>query len=312
MVETEPQVYLQGAFLPKSKAALSVEDRGALFGDGVYEVLRYHNGRGFAVDAHHRRLYQSLEGIRLAPPTDTDRLDAVGRALLERNATPDAKLYWQVTRGPAPRAHAFPENPHPTLLVMSAPLSPLDPETTPPRLAASLQPDRRWADPWIKSLMLLPNVLARQAARDAGADEAILHRDGTVTEGSATNVFLVRDGALITHPPTDAILHGITRAHVLALAAEHGLATHERAFSTRELLEADEVFVCGTTQHIGAVCNIDGTAVGPPAQRGDAGPVTARLHKALLQRIASETVDGTSPDPTEAAPGSTGRSASDS
>ncbi len=278
-------VYLDGRFVPRSEAKLDVEDRGVLFADGVYEVLRAYGGHLYRAEAHLARLRQSLEGLRIAPPADVERLIGITLELLERNGRAEATVYWQVTRGVATRDRRMPAQPVPTVLVLTWPTAPLavsEAELT--CRSAILQPDRRWGRCWIKSLMLLDNVLAAQAAAAAAADEAIYHRDGTVTEGTAANVFIVHGGRLITTPADEAILAGITRARVIDIAAAAGLDLEQRHFNTTELATAEEVMLTGTTTNVAAVTNLDGVAIGS----GEPGPVARQLHTALLDDIRQE------------------------
>ncbi|MFW6059704.1 MAG: aminotransferase class IV [Phycisphaeraceae bacterium] len=284
MLDDQTYVYLNGSYLPKHKAALSVEDRGTLFGDGVYEVVRYYGGRPLAIEAHVDRLRASLRGIALDAPADVAQLPAISDELVQRNNMADAKVYWQITRGPAPRDHALPAQPQPSVLVMSYPAAPVDAQRDCPGWRAITAEDRRWQDCWIKSLMLLPNVLARHAAQAAGAHEAILHRDGTVTEGSSTNAMIVRNDTLRTHPADRHILGGVTRRLVLDLAQQLGYTVREEAFTLDELRAADEVLLTGTTTHVAAVTHIDDQPIGAAAP----GPVARALHEAFVRHVQTQ------------------------
>lgn len=277
----DPIVFLNGQYLPRSQATLSIEDRGTLFGDGVYEVLRYYAGRPFEMDAHMARLRRSLGGMQLAEPALAATLPQISDELVRRNRLPDAKLYWQITRGPAPRDHAFPAEVHPTVLAIAYPARPMSDEVM--RWRATLAEDVRWSCCWIKSLMLLPNVMAKSAARAAGCDEAILHREGVVTEGSSSNVFMVRGGEVWTHPADRWILGGVTRQVVIDVARAEGVAVHEACFTTDDLLGADEAFFSGTTTHVAAATHVEGQAIGD----GEPGPVTRRLARAFARRVAA-------------------------
>ncbi|MEX0654361.1 MAG: D-amino acid aminotransferase [Phycisphaeraceae bacterium] len=277
-------VYLNGHFLPKDQATLSVEDRGTLFGDGVYEVLEYYDGRPFAMQGHLDRLRQSLAGIRLPAPAAVDRLPEISDELLRRNHLTHARLYWQVTRGPAPRNHLPPDEPTPTVLAIPTPIAPLNVRAPVQCWKAITHDDLRWARCCYKTLMLLPNTLAKDEARRAGCQEAILHRNGTVTEGSATNVLAVCDGALWTHPADASILHGITRAIAIDLARALGLALHETALTVEQLRAAEEVMVTGTTARVTAITHVDGHPIGA----GEAGPVTTRLHETFLKQLSQQ------------------------
>jgi D-alanine transaminase len=277
-------VYLNGRYVPRSQATLDVEDRGALFGDGVYEVLRYYHGRPLALTEHLDRLSRSLKEISLDAGDEIEALPRVSEQLLQRNGLSDAKLYWQVTRGAARREHAFPKDVPPTVLAIASPEKPIDPSAPARGVSAILHEDERWHRCNIKSLMLLPNVLARNKALDVGAYEAILHRGDTVTEATCTSLFMVRKGSLVTHPANQWILPGITRLLVLRLARQAGILVRERSFTVGELLNADEVFLCGTTTHIAGVTHIDNQ----PIASGGVGALTQRLHEMFMERIAKE------------------------
>ncbi|MFW6031898.1 MAG: aminotransferase class IV, partial [Phycisphaeraceae bacterium] len=170
----------------------------------------------------------------------------------------------------------------PTVLAIAYPVGPMNLEETPASWRVCLDEDRRWTECWIKSLMLLPNVLARQAAREAGCQEVILHRDGRVTEGSAANVFIVRGGELVTHPADRWILSGITRNLLIELARAEGVTVREEPFTTDELLAADEIFFTGTTTHLAAAVEVDGQTIG----EGTPGPVTRQLHRIFVDHVA--------------------------
>ena len=296
MPDAAPTVYLNGDFLHYGDAALSIEDRGTLYADGVYEVLRYTAGRAFAIDDHAQRLTRSLAGIELTG-VDPPALAAASDKLVRRNRLTDAKVYWQVTRGPATRSHVIaPPNtdaaPTPTVLMIAYPADPPLPHDDPPSITAITVKDTRWTECWIKSLMLLPNTLARTRAARAGVGEAIFCRakpgttDVHVTEGSTTNLMIVRGCELYTHPDDGWVLPGITRHHVLRLARDLGLTVHETPFTPDTMLQADEVFVTGTTTAVTAVTFIDGHPIGT-ASREAAGPVTRRLAQAYRRAVAS-------------------------
>jgi D-alanine transaminase len=283
-----PHVYLDGRILPKREASLSVEDRGTLFADGVYEVLRYYAGRPLAMDAHVARLRRSLAAIRLAEPDEVDRLADITASVLDHSGLRDAKVYWQITRGSAARDYAIPRGVRPTVLVMAYPAAAVEVAAPPACLRAAILPDERWANCWIKSLMLLGNMLATNAALDAGVDAAILQRDGRVTEGASTNVFSVRDGELWTHPADRWVLAGVTRALVLEIAAESGIPVHERPVTVDALLSADEVLLTGTTTHVAAVGQVGDRRIGT----GEPGPITRQLHAGLMARIERACLAG--------------------
>lgn len=275
-------MYLNGVFLPRSQARLDIEDRGSMFADGVYEVIAYHHGRPLAMREHSDRLRASLQAIELSAPPQVDQLGPISDELVRRNGLENAKVYWQITRGSAPRDHAFPPpDTPPTVFAIAYPMAALDRRSEPAKLRAILVEDIRWHRCSIKSLLLLPNALAKNQAKKAGADEAILHRGPTVTEGTATSVFIVRDNQLWTHPADQWILDGITRRLVLRLAHETGVPAFERTFTTQQLLTADEVLICGTTTPVAGVVQIDQHTL----HDGQIGPTTRKLHDALVAYI---------------------------
>jgi len=265
--------FLNGAFLPLSEARVSVEDRAFLFGDGVYEVVRTYDGVPFLLPAHLDRLERSLAAVRIVPEWGRAALEEWIAGAVERARYPEAKVYVQVTRGAAPRDHKFPEVPVTTLIAVT-PIAPLPAETQEAGVAVISTPDLRWGRCDVKSLQLLPNVLARQEAADAGAFEALLvGPDGVVNEGAGSNLFVVVDGALVTPALGPRILAGVSRAYVLDLARGMGLATEERDLSLAEVYDAGEVMLSGTTIEVVGVVQVDGRAVGD----GRPGPVTRRL-----------------------------------
>jgi D-alanine transaminase len=278
-------VYLNGAYVPRGRATVSVDDRGFLFGDGVYEVIRVVAGGYVDADRHLARLRRSLSELRLPDPAgDGIDLLAVGTELLRRQgigSESQAVVYIQVTRGAAPRRHAFPAPGTPSTVFVSAwPFAPKH-ELMATGVAAITHADLRWQRCDIKSLNLLPNVLANQRATEQGAYEAILVRDGVVTEGTHSNAFAVVDGVLRTHPNGPAILPGVTRDIVLELARAEAIEVREEALGLDELARADEVFFTGTTTDVMPVISIDGRTV----RAGTPGPVTRRLGDSLARRM---------------------------
>ncbi len=275
-------VYLNGEYLPLEQATVSVEDRGFLFGDGIYEVVRYYGGRPFQLDAHRARLEHSAAGARLPLPPAVANLAGIMERLLAENNLQDTCFYIQATRGAArPRTHAFPARPQPLLLVMPQAPFALPPDGREHGIKTITVPDLRWARCDIKSIMLLPNVMAKTQAREAGAFEAILVRDGTVMEGSSTNIFAILDGALRTHPLDNSILGGITRQLALRLASDLKLKLLESAFTREEMYAAAEVFLTSTTAEVLPITRVDQHTIGT----GEPGPVTLRLYKAFCQAV---------------------------
>lgn len=267
-------VYLNGVFLPIDQACVPVLDRGFLFGDGVYEVIPVYGGNLFRLEQHLQRLDHSLAGVRIGNPLSRtlwrDTLDE----LVERNGGGDQSIYFQVTRGAAPkRDHAFPANVLPTVFMMSTPLAPLPADLAQNGIAAITLADIRWQMCDIKAITLLPNVLLRQEALDKGAAEAILLRDGLAVEGAASNLFIVKDGAIITPPKGPQLLPGITRDLILELAAAHQVSHREAVITEAELRAADEIWLTSSTREILPVTRLDGQAV----SGGKPGPVWTRM-----------------------------------
>lgn len=270
--------FLNGRFLPLAEATISIEDRGFQFGDGVYEVIRTYRGHPFKLDAHFARLDRSAQAINLRQPYPPEQWAKYVTEGLRLAGFPEAKIYVQITRGTAPRDHAYAPDLQPTVLMTIRELQPLNAAIQANGVAAMTMKDIRWGRCDIKSINLLANVLARQQARERGVFEAILVRDNQVTEGAVSNVFIVRDRKLITAPEGAWILSGVTREIVLGLARHEGLTVQERYCSEQELLGATEVFLTGTTVEVLGVVQIDGKQIG----RGQPGPVTLSLAKRFL------------------------------
>jgi D-alanine transaminase len=271
-------VYLNGAFMPMAEARVPVLDRGFIFGDGVYEVIPVYSRHPFRLEEHLRRLQASLDAIRLPNPHPAAEWARLVRRLIELNAPQDQSVYLHVTRGVARRDHAFPQGVAPTVFMMSNPL------TTPPAaqvetgVAAITAQDNRWLRCDIKAIALLPNVLLRQLAVDAGCAETLLIRDGTLTEGAASNIFVVRRGVVLAPPKNHLMLPGITYDVVLELAAAAGLPHEVREVGEDELRGAEEVWLTSSTREVLAVTRLDGKAVGA----GVPGPLFKRMY-ALYQ-----------------------------
>ncbi len=265
--------FVNGRFVPWHEATVSIDDRGFQFGDGVYEVIRTYGGKPFELDAHLRRLARSLGELRLPTIYSPAQWAAWIEQGLRQAQYAEAKVYIQVTRGVAPRDHAFPADTRPTIIMTIRELHSLPAHHRKSGVSARTTEDLRWGRCDIKSLNLLPNVLARQEAIQAGVFEAILIRGGLVTEGSVSNVMVVQQGALVTAPEGPHILSGVTRNVVLELARKEGLPIEERYVPVSALYAADEVMLTGTTVEIVGVVNIDGRTIGA----GTPGPVTRAL-----------------------------------
>lgn len=274
---------INGRFMPLSEACVSVNDRGFLFGDSVYEVARTYGGRIWALRRHLDRLARSLEAIEI---TGVD-LDALRENMLEayrRAAAPDAVIYVQISRGVAPRSH-LPNGPMiPTVLVTVRPLDSPPAKSWRDGVAAILVPETRWARRDVKSTNLLPNILAKQEAHRRGAFEAIFVTDeGWVDEGSSTNVFIVNSGIVRTPPKGHSLLPGITRDIVVETARREGIPVEELPVTREALLGSDEVFLTGTSSEVLGVVSIDGQQIGA----GAVGAVTRRLHALYRARVAA-------------------------
>ena len=262
--------FLNGAFLPLQDASVPVMDRGFLFGDGVYEVIPVYAGKLFRLDHHLKRLRNSLDAIRIEKPLSNADWQSMLNELVSRNEEPDQAVYLQVTRGvAAKRDHAFPPDCKPTVFAMSTSMPPsVDIDKISGATAVTF-PDIRWKLCNIKAITLLPNVLLRQQAIDAGAAEAILIRDGYAVEGAASNLFIVKDGMLITPPNSPTLLPGVTRDLIIELAANHAVAFREADISEAELFSADEIWLSSSTREISPVTLLDETVI----SNGKPGPV---------------------------------------
>jgi D-alanine transaminase len=277
-------VYLNGEFLPRDRARISPEDRGFLFADAIYEVVRFGAGRPYRLAEHMERMHDGLNAVRIS--ADPSFFPEVATRLLAENGLEkeDALVYAQVSRGAAPRYHAFPPaGTRPTVFAYAR-------LTDPPPLAeggrAIFAADERWGRCDVKSVMLLPNVLASQKAREANAIEAILVRDGIVWEGTKANLFACSNGVVRTAPRGPRILPGVTRAAALEAAAALGYAVDERPIPVDDLLAADEVFLASTTLWTYPLVEVEGHTIGD----GRPGPVAARIRAALQSEFRGERV----------------------
>lgn len=276
-------VYLNGEYLPRSEARLSVDERGFFFGDGVYEVTRAVDGRLFESARHLKRLGRGLRELRLEPSLSLEEIEAVSLELLRRNdiTTGEGTVYLQITRGAAPRTHHFPPAGTPCTIFLSAQRFTLPSDKRTSGVAVVTYPDIRWSRCDIKTVNLLAAVMAKQHAVDHGVFEAIFVRESAVTEGSHTNVFGVIDGELRTYPSSNLILPGITRDVVLELARELGMPVNETPFHTHHIPQLQECFLTGTTTDVMPIVSIDGVAVAD----GTPGTMTKALYEALAARI---------------------------
>jgi len=280
--------YVNGRYLPQARAMVHIEDRGYQFGDGVYEVCEIKGGALIDEARHIERLRRSLKELSIGAPLALGALALVMREIIARNKISDGYLYLQVTRGVAPRDHCFPiPSVRPSLVMTARAIDPAKGATLAAKgIAVVSMPDIRWKRPDIKTIGLLPNVLARQAAKEQGAYEAwLIDAEGMVTEGSASNAWIVsQDGVIITRHIDNAILRGVTRTTLLELIAADGLRLEERSFSLAEAKAAREAFITGATTLVMPVVCIDGEPVGD----GRPGPLAHRL-RARFHGMAAAT-----------------------
>lgn len=268
-------VYLNGEYLPLDQACVPVLDRGFIFGDGVYEVIPVYGGKAFRLPHHLQRLKNSMQAVRIANPYSDEEWSNIIDGVVTRNDNGDQSIYLQITRGVARRDHRFPGDTKPTVFVMSNLFEPVPQQQLEHGVAAITLDDIRWQYCSIKSIALLPNILLRQQAVEQGAAEAILLRNGEVTEGAASNVFIVKDGVIITPPKTDCLLPGITRDLVVEQAQQHGLAIKEAIITQTELETADEIWLTSSTKEILPVTRLNNQPVG----NGKPGVVWHQMHK---------------------------------
>lgn len=250
--------YYNGVFAPIDELMVPACDRGMYFGDGAYEAIRVEKHVPFAIDEHFDRLYDSLRALRIPFAMPRQALYDILMECARRVDVDAMQLYFQVTRGTARRVHAFAPGATPNLMVFAYHYELIDIDV--PRKVITL-PDQRWDNCWIKSLNLIPGVLASQAALDAGCQDAILHRNGVVTECTAANLIMLKDGAVRTAPADGKIIPGVTRNHFLQLAKENGIPVVEEAFTLDEAMQADELLITSTSVHGVRVVEIDGKPV---------------------------------------------------
>ncbi|CAB3830677.1 D-amino acid aminotransferase [Achromobacter animicus] len=283
-VPGESQVYLNGEFLRVDEAKVSVLDRGFIFGDGIYEVVPVYQGNAFRMAEHLDRLDRSLAALRIAPPIDRSGWIDLIQQLLDRSNLDTCIVYLQVTRGVAKRDHPFPMPAvTPTVFGMIAPWSPPPAAQREQGLSAISIPDERWLHCEIKSVSLLGNVLAKQQAVDAHVDEVLQFRDGYLTEGASTNIWVVSGGKLLAPPKNNLILEGIRYGLMGELAAEAGIPFESRRISQEEVEQADELMLSSATKEVLAIVSLDGKPVGT----GNPGPVFEQLRAGYDARIAA-------------------------
>jgi D-alanine transaminase len=281
----EQIVWFSGSIVPMSQARVGVEDRGFQFADGIYEVVRFYNGRAFTLREHMERLQRSADGIYLKLPMS---IDEIGRAIVDflpRTGVRDGTIYLQATRGVAPRNHLFPKGATSTLLFYAKPLPPPNEPGQGEGVKLLAVEDERWKRCWIKSIGLIGHVLAKNEAAAKGYDEAAFVEREIVSECSSSNLFAVLGGKLVTHPVGSKVLPGITRLVVLQCAETLGVAVEERPLREEEVRRADELFITSTTREIAWVARWNDRYIG----QAKCGPMTMKLHRAVRDRVRAET-----------------------
>ncbi len=274
------KIIVNDQILERESFSVDIEDRGYQFGDGVYEVVRIYNGKFFTLEEHLNRLESSAEKIKMRLPVSITSLKASVSQLIQLEGIQDGIIYIQVSRGFAKRVHSFPAQAQSLLVAYASPFArPV--EYLKNGVATVLSEDIRWLRCDIKSINLLANVLAKETARESNAYEAILHRGETITEGSSTNIWIVANGKLITHPVSNLILNGITRQVVIQLAKELNFEVVEQEFTITDLIHADEVFLSSTTSEVMPITQVDQHIIGD----GNPGPITTKLQAAFLNKI---------------------------
>jgi len=276
-------VYLNGKFIPIEEAYIPVLDRGFIFGDGVYEVVPVYSKNPFRLAEHLRRLQYSLDKVRITNPHSDAEWTRLVNEIVKRNDGDDQSVYFQITRGVAKRDHAFPKGVTPTVFMMSNPLVTPSPALVESGVACVSAEDYRWLNCDIKSVSLLGNCLLRQLSADVGATETILFRDGKLTEASSSNVFIVKNGVVLTPPKDNFVLPGITYDVVLEIARAREFELEVRGVTEAEVRSADEIWVTSSTKEVLAVTTLDGKPVGD----GRPGPLFRRMH-ALYQQFKQE------------------------
>jgi D-alanine transaminase len=285
-------IFLNGTFMPIEQATVPVLDRGFIFGDGVYELVPVYSRVPFRIDEHLARLERSLQEVRIRNPYSRERWREIIAQLIAQQPYEDQGVYFQVTRGVAKRDHAFPKGVEPTVFVMSNPLVNPPAELVEAGARAVTAPDFRWLRCDIKSISLIGNCLLRQLSADVGAVETILLRDGQLTEASASNVFIVKDGVVRGPAKSNLILPGITYDVVIELARDAGMPLDIGEVSERELRAADEIWVTSSSKEVLAIVDLDGKPVG----EGRPGPAFRRMYqlyqdfKRRVMRAGRQTV----------------------
>lgn len=282
---TDELVWFDGLVMPLAQARIGLEDRGFNFADGVYEVIRFYRGQTFTLKEHLDRLERSAREIYLQIPLGMEHLADEIRKLISLSHIAEGMIYLQLTRGQSPRQHPFPKDTKPTLFFYCRPVAAAWSPGEGEGCSVISAKDERWHRCYIKSLALLPNVLAKNQAISAGHDEAVFIHNGKVTECSASNIFCVRNGAVYSCPVGEKVLPGITRLVITRIAKRLGIPFHDEALSLEEALKSDEVFITSTTRELGWVRVWDGKTIG----NGQCGAITRKLHEAYVEEVEAET-----------------------
>ncbi len=280
-------VYLNGDFLPADEAQVSIFDRGLLFADAIYEVAGVINGKLLDFASHMARMDRSLKEMRIPAPLSHEQVLAAMREMVRRNDIEEGLVYMQITRGSEGDRDFVPSREMtPTVFMFAQAKSDATRQENVDGVTMVSAPDIRWARRDIKTVGLMGSVFAKWIAKEAGADEVLMHQDGYVTEGGATSFYIVKDGTIITRPLSDAILHGCTRKAVLALVEQNDVALEERLFTLDEVYAADEAFITGASTYVCPVIRVDDVTLGG----GQAGPVTRRMQEIYLAFAKADAI----------------------
>jgi D-alanine transaminase len=276
-------VLLNHSIIKREDSKVDIEDRGYQFGDGIYEVIRVYQGQPYTLKEHLERLERSATELSLSLPYSLEELQLKLNELIDKNKVQEGNIYLQVTRGVAPRLHTFPSSDVQVQLIAYTKKVERPVSQHKEGVPVILTEDIRWLRCDIKSINLLGNVLARQKAAEQGCYEAILHRGDTITEGSLSNAFMIKNGTLYTHPATNMILNGITRQKVLILCQKLGIPIKEENYHINDLLSADEIFITNTNSEVMPVIRVDKKKIGP----GTPGPLTLQLQEAYTDDVVT-------------------------
>ncbi|HZG72985.1 MAG TPA: D-amino-acid transaminase [Chondromyces sp.] len=266
--------YFNGEYISPDQPVIPIDERGHQFGDGIYEVIRVYNQKPFMLDEHIERLFTSADAIKLNIGKEKEEMKAIISELIQKSNLENLDIYLQITRGVAPRAHLFPDCPV-SISMTAKPFREMPEGLREKGISIIFHEDERWSNCYIKSLNLLPNILAKQTASEQGCYEAVLVRDGYITEGTSSNVFIVKNGELWTTPLSNRILHGVTRLAVTSIAEKLAVPLIEKHFTAEDLLHADEAFITSTTSEILPITQAEGKIVG----KGTPGEITKKLYK---------------------------------